>query len=163
VTDGELEKLLAYEWRAQLTAAWLAGFTRRDITATASASCCWPAVCASPARDSASRWPGSAPNRTLNCWSTTSIDTWPANDLFYDQHWAMGALLHLDARLDTHHASQFLADGGAWQRWADAAAPQHADPDSRRGFIDELCSFADDYMRCAGSVRHARNRQHSTE
>ncbi|MEV0535576.1 DUF6000 family protein [Kitasatospora sp. NPDC050463] len=30
ITDAELEALLAYEWRARLTAAWLIGIGRRD-------------------------------------------------------------------------------------------------------------------------------------
>lgn len=146
ITDGELDQLLAYEWRAQLTAAWLAGLARRDShrdsigeLLLASRVCyAGQGFCFALARFG-TRQDAQLLVDYLNRYL-------PRLDLVYDQPWAMGALLYLDTRLDTHHANRFL-DSGAWRRWTDATAPQHADPNTQRRNIAELCSYADDCMR----------------
>lgn len=47
------------------------------------------------------------------------LDTWlPALDCFYDQHWALPALVWIDHRLDTRHAEKYLVSGGLWDQWA---------------------------------------------
>jgi hypothetical protein len=147
ITDGELEQLLAHEWRSQLTAAWLVGFALRDshrdrigeLLLASRVSYAGQGFCFALARF------GTRQDAQL---LIDYLDRYlPRLDLFYDQHWAMGALLHLDEWLGTDHANRFLDDGGAWHRWVDATAPQHADPDSQRRHIDELCSFADDSNR----------------
>jgi hypothetical protein len=149
ITDGELLYLLGSGWRAQLTAAWLAGLTRRDqhrdrmgeLLLASRVGFAGQGFCFALARFGTHR------DAQL---LVDYLDRYLVrHDLFYDQHWAMGALLHLDTRLDTHHARQFLADGGAWQQWADATVPQQTDPGSWRAIIDELCSFADDCIRSA--------------
>ncbi|WP_459648548.1 DUF6000 family protein [Kitasatospora sp. Ki12] len=66
----------------------------------------------------------------------------PRLDLHYDQGFALGALLHLDAVLGTEHASRYLAEGGLWQQWADVPARREWDPQDIRRFVDRLCSFA---------------------
>ncbi|WP_116203468.1 DUF6000 family protein [Amycolatopsis circi] len=68
-------------------------------------------------------------------------------DLHYDQHWAMGALLYLDARLGTDRTSRFVGPGEAWHRWTAATATPFTDPGTRHHQIDALCSFADRCMR----------------
>lgn len=62
----------------------------------------------------------------------------PQVDLYYDQHWAMGALLYLDQRLNSDHASRFLTPGGLWQR----SAMRARDPADERRRIDGVCAFA---------------------
>lgn len=42
----------------------------------------------------------------------------PRIDCFYDQHWAIGALLHLDSRLGASRASRFLDPEGLWDNSA---------------------------------------------
>jgi len=147
ITDGQLKQLLAYPWRAQLTGAWLAGVALRDshrdrigeLLLASRTSFAGQGFCFALARF------GTRQDTQL---LVDYLDRYlPRLDQFYDQHWAMGALLHLDARLGTDHANRFLDDSGAWRRWADATALRHADPDEQRRRIDELCSFADDYWR----------------
>jgi uncharacterized protein (TIGR02996 family) len=41
-------------------------------------------------------------------------------DKFYDQHWALPALVWVDNRLDTRYAAGYLVPGGLWDRWAAA-------------------------------------------
>lgn len=147
ITDDDLKQLLAYEWRAQLTAAWLAGFARRhshrdrigELLLASQLCYAGQGFCFALARF------GTRQDAQL---LVDYLDRYlPRLDLFYDQPWAMGALLHLDARLGTDHANRFLGQGGAWQRWTGATATQHADPASQRHRVDELCSFANHCMR----------------
>jgi hypothetical protein len=49
------------------------------------------------------------------------LDVWlPQTDKFYDQHWAMPALVWVDDRLRTQHAAPYLEPGGLWDQWAGA-------------------------------------------
>lgn len=65
-------------------------------------------------------------------------------DLDYDQPWAMGALLHVDAVLGTDHAARFIAADGPWHRWIDGRPSNYQiDPDSFRHLIGELRSVAE--------------------
>lgn len=148
ITDGELTYLLGSGWRAQLTAAWLAGLTRRDrhrdhigeLLQASRVTFAGQGFCFALARFGT--------DRDAELLAGYLDRYLPRLDLSYDQHWAMGALLFLDARLGTRHAHRFLADG-AWQRWADAAMPHQSDPGSRRAVLEELCSFADDCLQAA--------------
>lgn len=38
-------------------------------------------------------------------------------DCFYDQHWAMPALIWIDTKNGTHEADIFLKPGGLWDEW----------------------------------------------
>jgi hypothetical protein len=69
----------------------------------------------------------------------------PLVDCYYDQHWAMGALLGLDDRLGTRHADGFLAPGGLWEQ----SVMRRLDPYERQAHISRLCAFADEGMRSA--------------
>lgn len=47
------------------------------------------------------------------------LDTWlPQVDKYYDQHWALPALVWVDKRLDTRYATGYLVPGGLWDEWA---------------------------------------------
>jgi hypothetical protein len=67
----------------------------------------------------------------------------PQIDKRYDQHWALGALQHIDGQLKTSHAARFLAADGPWQRWHTTEKT----PSELREWIDQLCSAADECMR----------------
>ncbi|MBD0741487.1 DUF6000 family protein [Streptomyces sp. CBMA152] len=72
----------------------------------------------------------------------------PRADLFYDQPRALGALLHLDARLGTGHAARFLTPGGLWQQWTQGPpAKADRDPQGACKFIGQLCSFVQESAR----------------
>jgi hypothetical protein len=66
----------------------------------------------------------------------------PQPDKRYDQHWALGALLHLDEQLKSDRAARFLTGGGLWQQWSRTEKT----PAELRDLIRQLCSAADEAM-----------------
>jgi hypothetical protein len=64
----------------------------------------------------------------------------PRIDLRYDQAWALGALLHLDERLGSHHAERFRVPDGLWDRWA-AGHSNSPSADRGRQSIEALCAL----------------------
>ncbi|MGW2299989.1 DUF6000 family protein [Streptomyces sp. NPDC001809] len=121
ITDEELEALLAYEWRSRLTAAWLIGVDRRERFRTRigdlllASEVCYSgtAYCFALARF------GTHADAEI---LTAYLDHYlPRTDLHYDQPAALGALLHLDAHLDTHHATRFTEPDGLWDEWVRGA------------------------------------------
>ncbi|GIH91164.1 hypothetical protein Psi01_17940 [Planobispora siamensis] len=77
----------------------------------------------------------------------------PHPEYRYDQSWVMGALLHLDERPGTDHATRFFAPGGLWERsWLKEL---NVDPAAPKDWIDRLCRFADDCMSAGdGTISH---------
>lgn len=74
------------------------------------------------------------------------LDTYlPQFDKRYDQDWALGALLHIDAVLGADQTARFLSDGGLWQQWRRTEET----PAALRAWIDQLCSIADECMGMA--------------
>jgi uncharacterized protein DUF6000 len=144
-SDHELATLLGSEWRARLTASWLIGFARRDqfraqigeLLLASEVSYAGQGYCFTLAR--------LATTADAELLATYLDDYLPQLDKRYDQHWALGALLHLDAQLNTEHAARFLAEGGLWQRWRTTEKT----PAELQQMIDQLCSIAGEYMRPA--------------
>ena len=140
ITDEELEILLESEWRSRLTASWLIGFDRRDHfrdilgdLLLASQLCfAGQGYCFALARLGTDE---DAQHLTVY------LDRYLRQaDCQYDQHWAISALLHVDSRTGSDHASRFLVPGGLWDQWNEAQ-PRLSSP-SR--FMDDLCTFATD-------------------
>jgi hypothetical protein len=76
-------------------------------------------------------------------------------DLSYDQTDALGALLLLDARLQTDQAARFLAPDGLWQQWIDGPpSNERGTPDEYREFIEMLCASADESARYCPTRKH---------
>lgn len=138
ITDQELEFLLSVEWRARLTAAWLIGLDRRtqfrehlgrlllesDLVHAGSGYCFALARFAEP-----------QDTEILTAYLDHYL---PRLDCHYDQDHALGALLHLDARNNTHHAARYLIPNGLWSQstWRDT------DPAKCKSNMDERCAFA---------------------
>lgn len=68
----------------------------------------------------------------------------------YDQAWAMGALLHLDERLQTDHAGHFLAPGNLWAR----SAMADRDP-AELGLVGRADAVAQGRVQLVGVVGEA--------
>jgi hypothetical protein len=140
VSDDELTRLFDDDWRAQITAAWLAGLDRRtqfrdrigELLLAGSLVYAGQGFCFALARF------GTHEDARL---LADYLDRYLSAGPRYDQAWALGALLHIDATLTTHEADRFL---GAW---ADQASSEERDPEFIRTRTDNLCSFADDCMR----------------
>ncbi|MFE5864865.1 DUF6000 family protein [Streptomyces virginiae] len=86
-------------------------------------------------------------------------------DLDYDQPAAMGALLHLDAELDTDHAARFLTADGPWHQWIDGPPHKkhHDTPDSHREAIGRLCAFAEESAEHRPAGKHGVVREFRAE
>lgn len=143
ITDRELTTLLDSEWRSRLTASWLAGLDRREqfrdrlgeLLAASELCYAGQGYCLALARF------GTQADASL---LATYLDSFlPQLDKRYDQDWALGALLHIDAVLDTDHAGRFVTDGGPWHQ----GRRTEAAPAELRTLIDQLCSAADEGMR----------------
>ncbi|MGW1501686.1 DUF6000 family protein [Streptomyces mirabilis] len=151
ITDAELEALLAYEWRSRLTAAWLIGVGRRasfrerlgDLLLASEVCYSGSAYCFALARL------GTHADAEI---LTAYLDHYlPRTDLRYDQPAALGALLHLDARLGTHRAARFTQPDGLWGHWVNALAhlrdhPSYTPAEQCR-WTDLHCAFANGWTR----------------
>jgi hypothetical protein len=146
ITDHELSTLLDSEWRSRLTAAWLIGLDRRthfrdrlgQLLLDSQLVYAGQGYCLALARF------GTTADADLLC---AYLDKYlPQVGRHYDQHWAIGALLHLDERLGGHRASRFLAPDGLWQH---SATSRH-DPAEQHRHIGRLCAFASE---CLGSAK----------
>ncbi|MFJ9938948.1 DUF6000 family protein [Streptomyces erythrochromogenes] len=151
ITDAELEALLGYEWRSRLTAAWLIGVDRReafreridDLLLASEVCFSGGAYCFALARF------GTHADAEI---LTAYLDRYlPRTDLRYDQPAALGALLHLDAQLGTHHADRFTEPDGLWDRWVQALAhiqgSPYFTPAEQSRLTDRLCDFANSWTR----------------
>ncbi len=142
VSDRELATLLESEWRARLTAAWLIGLDRREqfrdelgelllaseLCYAGQGYCFALARFATPADASI---------------LASYLDTYlPQLDKRYDQDWALGALLHVDAELGTDQTARFLAERGLWQQWRRTEET----PAGLHAWMDRLCAVASEYM-----------------
>lgn len=141
VTDDELEVLLASEWRARLTAAWLIGTDRRahfrdllaDLLLASQTGFSGQGYCFALARF------GTGEDAR---YLAGYLDRWLRRpECEYDQPWALSALLHLDSRTGSRYAARFLGPGGLWEQWS-GRHPQPVLPDRR---VTELCALVDQY------------------
>ncbi|MGW1712702.1 DUF6000 family protein [Streptomyces sp. NPDC002156] len=156
ITPSELGILLEGTWRERKTAAWLIAVARRtEFRARLGEMLLASEVC----------FAGSAYCVTFATFATPAdadllaayLDRYLRRpDLYYDQPAAMGALLHLDARLRTDRAARFLTADGLWHQWIDGPPHKkhHSTPDDYRESISRFCVVADE------SAEHllARNR-----
>lgn len=146
ITDEDLGKLLAFEWRARLVAAWLIGLDRRtrfrpglgDLLLKSELVHSGKGYCFALARF------GQPEDADI---LAAYLDRYlPRRDCHYDQLWALGALLHLDDELGTDHAERFIAPSGAWHQSAFA----DFDPLECQRRTQDLCGFADRIMTPSG-------------
>ncbi|MEV0974598.1 DUF6000 family protein [Microtetraspora glauca] len=139
ISDQELSLLLDGEWRSRLTGAWLIGIDRRTqfhsrlhtMLLDSELVYSGQGYCFAFARFA---------NESAAASLVAYLDRYlPDPTCYYNQDWAMGALLHLDDRLRTDHAARFLAPDGLWAR----SAVRDQDPATLKEKIDRLCAFAE--------------------
>jgi len=118
ISDDHIGVLLSSEWRSRLTASWL-------ITTSERAQFVDPIGDLLVASDRVYAGQGfsialaSIGGNAAAARLSEYLKTWlPQTDCRFDQHWAMAALVCLDARSQTDHASPFLGPVGAWERWS---------------------------------------------
>jgi hypothetical protein len=141
-SDHDLAMLLDSDWRSRLTASWLIALDRRqqfrprigDLLLASEGPYAGEGYCFALARFAAA-----ADAELLAAYLDTYL---PQPDKRYDQHWALGALLHLDDQLTASRAARFLTDGGLWQQWSE----NEKAPAELREMMRQLCSAADEAM-----------------
>ncbi|MFK0259067.1 DUF6000 family protein [Streptomyces sp. NPDC090445] len=146
ITPRELTVLLEGGWRERKTAAWLITVARRtEFRERLGELLLASEVC----------YAGTAYCVTFATFGTPAdadllaayLDRYLRRpDLYYDQPAAMGALLHLDAKLRADQAARFLARDGLWHQWIDGPPRKehHGTPDSYREIISQFCVLADE-------------------
>ncbi|MEU9305725.1 DUF6000 family protein [Streptomyces sp. NPDC048269] len=142
ITPAELDVLFEGGWRERKTASWLVVVAGRtefrsrigELLLASEGPYAGAAYCVTLATF------GDSADADLLC---RYLDRYlPRPDLDYDQGFALGALLHLDAALGSERASRYLAAGGLWQQWTDTPPPRNQDPQKYRQVVHQLCSFA---------------------
>jgi hypothetical protein len=142
ITDDEIQSLLRFGWREQITGAFLAGMGRRSQFRDRIGELLL---------DSVSGYAGHGYTFALASFGSGDdaeilelyLEHWLAQtDCQYDQPWAIGALLHLDLELGTDYAGRFLGPDGPWQNWSTAIGIAF-DPHDYRRMIHEMCYIAD--------------------
>ncbi|MEW9530820.1 DUF6000 family protein [Microbispora sp. NPDC049125] len=138
-TDDDLALLLDGEWRSRLTAAWLIGVDHRTqfrerlgmMLLESELVYSGQGYCFALARFADEASAGHL---------VTYLDRYlPDPQCYYNQDWAMGALLHLDAQMGTDRARRFFEPSGLWV----GSAFGRLDPAELKAQIDALCSFVD--------------------
>ncbi len=114
VVDRLLERP---EWRARLAGAWYAGLRGWDQ---------WADPLGALLLASETCYAGQGYAAAMACFASEVsatylaryLDIWlPRTDCFYDQHWAMPALLWVDRLRGTNQAAPYVEPGGPWDRW----------------------------------------------
>ncbi|MCX5216019.1 DUF6000 family protein [Kitasatospora sp. NBC_00240] len=126
VSDGELTGLLAQpDWRPRLTAAWMIAADRRETFRDRLGELLLPSQMCFAGQGyclALARLGTPADAQHLSLYLERYLRR---RDLYYDQHWAIGALLHIDKVAGSHLADPFIAPAGLWGQWCtdgDAAA-----------------------------------------
>jgi hypothetical protein len=142
ITARELGILLEGGWRERYTAAWLiavagrTGFRARLGELLLASEVCYAGVAYSVA---------------LATFGTTAdaellaryLDHYLRRpDLYYDQPAAIGALLHIDAQLQTDGAAQFLVPEGLWQQWVEGPPAKRFDAQSQQRIMGRWSAIA---------------------
>ncbi|AXB42490.1 DUF6000 family protein [Amycolatopsis albispora] len=127
VTDDELTRLLADDWRSKITAAWLIGVGRRagfrqrigELLLESQYVYAGQGYCYALARL------GTTADAAI---LATYLDRYLRRlDARYDQEWALAALRRVDAGLGQRYATQFTWPGGPWHAWAAANRVERED------------------------------------
>ncbi|MFE4977742.1 DUF6000 family protein [Kitasatospora sp. NPDC056651] len=142
ITPAELDVLFEGGWRERKTASWLVVVAGRtefrsrigELLLASEGPYAGGAYCVALATF------GDSADADLLCRYLDRYLLRP--DLDYDQGFALGALLHLDAAIKSERASGYLADGGLWKQWTDVPPRRARDPHAYRQVVDQLCSFA---------------------
>lgn len=142
VTPQEIGTLLEGGWRERRTAAWLIAVSGRtefrerlgELLLASEVCCAGLAYCVALARF------GTPRDAEL---LAAYLDRYLRRpDLGYDQTVVMGALVFTGLNLGSDHAAPFLAPGGLWHQWVEAAphVGDAADPAGYVSLIRRLCA-----------------------
>ncbi|OLT31882.1 hypothetical protein BJF79_08800 [Actinomadura sp. CNU-125] len=143
ITDAELGFLLRLGgvagWRERLTAAWLIGIDRRVQFRESFGQLLLDSELVYAGQGYCFAFARFGESEDAHVLATYLDRYLPRSDCFYDQLWAIGALLHIDDRSGTDYAGRFVGDGGLWQ----CSAFAESDPYESQRAMAGLWTFAD--------------------
>ncbi|MFE4335965.1 DUF6000 family protein [Streptomyces sp. NPDC056831] len=144
VDDQELAALLGHGsgWRERLVAAWMAGIgghTRQrqrigELLIESRQTYAGQGYCFALARF------GTPADAQVLCDYLDQYLRRP--DLYYDQHWAIGALLDIDTQLGSDYAERFTAPDGLWQQWTRDKSPEYLE--AQKDHVAELRALVEE-------------------
>lgn len=117
ITPSTAMKLIRGHWREAIVGSWFAGLKKLPG--------CQGAI-GQRLLASETCYAGQSHAFAMACYAngesaeylTTYLDTYlREQDCYYDQGWAMPALMWVDQRLGTQHAKPFLVQDGLWDRF----------------------------------------------
>lgn len=115
ITPDIAERLISGHWRESITGSWFAGLNRIEL--------CRSQI-GERLLESQMCYAGQSHAFAMACFADDEsadflvryLEIYLArNDSYYDQDWAMPALMWIDAEKDSNHADRFLAKGGLWE------------------------------------------------
>ena len=140
------------EWRARLTVSWFCGIKGwRQYEPIIGESLIASEVC----------YAGQGYCFALACFAEKSsagylcryLDKFlPQLDKFYDQHWALPALMWIDRKIGTSFAGKFLEPGGLWEQFGEKYFKNRGKPTPLaycKQHFDKTISTAFDYFLAA--------------
>jgi hypothetical protein len=145
ISDDDLGVLFEGGWRERLTAAWLVGMARRTRLRPLAAELFLASEVVFAGKGycfALARFDSDEDAAILVSYLDRYL---PELDARYDQPHALGALLHLDARHGTTHATRYLAPDGLWQNWVAHLPRLQLNPADQRHLIAQWCSFAEQH------------------
>ncbi|MEH0557539.1 DUF6000 family protein [Streptomyces sp. B21-101] len=156
VDDQEFAALLGHGsgWRERLVAAWLAGIGGRTRQRQRIGELLI---------ESRQTYAGQGYCFALACFGTSAdaqilcdyLDQYlRLPDLYYDQHWAIGALLDIDTQLGSDYAERFTAADGLWQQWTRDKSPDYLQAQQNR--VTELRALIEEARQADPAGRDQR-------
>ncbi|MEU4162968.1 DUF6000 family protein [Actinoplanes sp. NPDC026670] len=132
ISDAELTFLLQIdglpEWRTRLTATWLIGLSQRTRFRESLGELLLESRLCFSGQGYCVALAAFGTQRDAELLTGYLDHYLPQVELRYDQDWALGALLHLDSSLGTHHADRYLAPDGLWDTWNKRYPAGQTDP-----------------------------------
>ena len=147
IPDQELAYWLNGAWREQLTAAWIIAARRlggfRDVIAKkllASATCyAGQGLCIATAR-----YQDPSASDALALYLQSYL---PVGERIYDQEWAIGGLVWLDARLGTDRAAPFRKAPELWNATAQGRTFHALDPERHVERVGRVMTFLESFNK----------------
>lgn len=147
IEPDQVERLLRIAWREQLTGAWFAGFKKWTQFAERIGELLLPSMTC---------YAGQGYCFALACFADTMSSEYLCRyldeylrqpDKYYDQLWAMSALVWIDEAKRTDYSLGYLAPHGLWERYvADKARHGGWNLDEHNRRFNQIMMFRDKWF-----------------
>jgi hypothetical protein len=115
IKPHQIEQLLQIAWREQLTGAWLAGFKNWTQFTDPIGNLLIPSITCYAGQGYCFALASFATAESADYLCRYLNDYLPQKDKYYDQIWAMSALIWIDKVKGTDYSSKYLEPEGLWE------------------------------------------------